>query len=135
MNYKLPLPKIANKVARKYEQVLQNQAPVRTGELRRQVSVDWRIVDTPDGEQVIFSVNLGRAPYGVFTNQGTGKYYDRNPDRKKWNPKPGEGTDGIKPRYWMNLPESIKKMAQKEFSTSKEIRMEIAKWVRAELKL
>jgi hypothetical protein len=44
--------------------------------------------------------------YGVFLDTGTGKYYKPNIVRGEWNPNPGEGDDGIIPRYWMTLAQA-----------------------------
>lgn len=41
--------------------------------------------------------------YGMFLNSGSGPYF--KPSAKKpWNPNPGRGRGGIKPRYWENIP-------------------------------
>ena len=79
---------------------LRRQAPVATGALQKSVTV--RAVETKDGVQFI----KGFLNYGVFTDSGTGRYRRPNPNAK-FNPRPGKGKGGIKPRYWTNLDNAI----------------------------
>ena len=44
--------------------------------------------------------------YGYFLNTGTLDELAPS-DEAPWNPTPGKGQGGIKPRYWMNLPEEV----------------------------
>lgn len=108
-------------ISRKLEQVLQNQAPYKTGRLRASVQVTF--------DETGFVINLGSATYGIFLHEGTERERDggatsdfatayTNMAQKNWNPNPGEGTDGIKPRYWMNFSDSIYEMINEEISAA-----------------
>jgi hypothetical protein len=44
--------------------------------------------------------------YGSFLNTGTLAELDPSDDAE-WNPEPGKGKGGIKPRYWLNWSEEI----------------------------
>ena len=76
---------------------LQFQAPVDTGKLKRSIRV--QAFNSKDGVQF----RSDYVTYGVFTDLGTGKYYRGEQPNRKWNPRPGKGKGGIKPRYWTNL--------------------------------
>ena len=82
---------------------LRRQAPdgPEPGDPLRQ-SVTVRAVETKDGIQFI----KGFLNYGVFTDSGTGRYRRPNPNAK-FNPRPGKGKGGIKPRYWTNLDNAV----------------------------
>lgn len=109
------------RISRKLEQILQGQAPVKTGNLRSQVAVIY----DEDG----FEINLGNAQYGIYQHQGTGKekssrassnfsegYYQMTDFA--WNPNPGRGDGGIKPKYWMNFSDTVYEMINDEISTA-----------------
>ena len=85
---------------------LRSQAPVADksergkpkGKLKRSIKVKGYLA--PDGLQF----KIGFETYGIFLDEGTGVYdKGRSPD-KPWNPNPGPGKGGIKPRYWTHLP-------------------------------
>ena len=99
---------------------MKNQVPVKTGKLRRSITV--QAVETPDG----FEIKSGYLTYGIFLDSGTKRYNKPNP-KARWNPAPGKGKGGIKPRYWTNLsPEAtlrISKLVVQE--TSRQIRQEL----------
>jgi len=44
--------------------------------------------------------------YGMFLNSGSGPYFKPS-TIKPWNPRPGKGKGGIKPRYWENIPKDV----------------------------
>jgi hypothetical protein len=96
---------------------LRRQAPVATGRLQQSVVV--RAVETSDGVQMV----TGYLSYGVFTDSGTGRYRRPNPEAR-WNPNPGKGQGGIKPRYWTNLDNSV------AIRIARIIEREIAKQIR-----
>jgi hypothetical protein len=106
-------------ISRKLEKILQGQAPVKTGNLRASVVVTY--------DETGFVINLGNAQYGIYLHQGTGRekssragsdfsndYFDMTDFA--WNPNPGKGEGGIKPRYWMNFSDTIYEMINDEIS-------------------
>lgn len=104
-----------NKIARRLEQILQLQAPVDTGRLRKSIAVTY------DKKGFVIYDPTG---YGFYTHAGTGResaskgsnpesVYDALGDRT-WNPNPGVGKGGIKPRFWMNFSESVYEMINTE---------------------
>lgn len=90
------------KISRRLEAILRSQVPVDTGRLKNSISV----VYDASGLTIIESTG-----YGIFTHQGTEKYRKGNSysDTYKFpfNPNPGIGKGGIKPRYWLNFKESV----------------------------
>ncbi len=76
---------------------LKSQAPVKTGALRD--SVRTRVAVKGDN----FSLIITYKPYGLYTDLGTGPYKTSPKNRRGWNPKPGKGKGGIKPRFWTTL--------------------------------
>ena len=55
------------------------------------------------GDRINFNVEyLG---YGKFTDLGTGPYRTR--ERRTWNPRPGRGRGGIKPRFWLTFNRQV----------------------------
>lgn len=96
MAEELNLTKAANMAARVYKTRLRYQAPVRTGALKKSIEV----VPMMTSNGVAFKESY--LTYGIFTDSGTRRYH--RPNRKaKWNPRPGKGRKGIKPRYWTNI--------------------------------
>ncbi len=92
----LTLKPVLPMIARIIETQLRKQAPVKTGTLRSSVAV--RTKESPDG----FAIVIGYLEYGRFLDSGTGRYRKPNP-KAPFNPRPGKGRGGIKPRYWTNL--------------------------------
>jgi hypothetical protein len=98
------------KFARRLEAIIRSQSPVDTGALKASVQV--RFV------KGVLEIYLpSETKYGTYLHTGTGKqtaagsskdfadaYY--NLRNNKWNPVPGKGTEGIKPRSWMNVSET-----------------------------
>ena len=113
----LDLSQALNKICRELESILQNQAPKRTGALKDSIQV------VPDGNDGI-TIQIG-AKYGIYLYRGTGSERDPMSDEddsvaydnlytKKWDPKPGKGKGGMKPRYWMNFSTTVWEQAQDE---------------------
>lgn len=104
-----------NKIARRLEQILQMQAPVDTGRLKRSIAVTF----TENGFAIYDPTG-----YGFYTHAGTGREGAGSGNNtasiyaqlvnKIYNPNPGEGRGGIKPRYWMNFSESVYNMIEDE---------------------
>jgi len=102
----LNLTKVIKQMEKLIADRLRAQAPVAAkseggkpkGKLKRSIKVKGMM--TQNGLQF----RIGFETYGIFLDEGTGVYdKGRSPD-KPWNPKPGPGKDGIKPRYWTHLP-------------------------------
>ena len=83
------------KIARIIEQIMKRQVPVKSGALRSSL----RVVITGSGSEINFT--LQEKVYGKYTDMGTGKYRART--RGEWNPRPGKGKGGIKPRFWQSI--------------------------------
>ena len=113
----LSLKPVLPTIAKIMQDQLRRQAPVATGTLQQSVVV--RAVENADGVQLI----TGYLNYGVFTDSGTGRYRRPNPEAR-WNPKPGKGKGGIKPRYWTNLDNAV------NIRIARIIEREIAKQIR-----
>jgi hypothetical protein len=63
------------------------------------------VIETEDG----FSLIAGYLSYGRFIDLGTERYYKGEKPSARWNPTPGKGKGGIKPRYWTNLGKPTEK--------------------------
>lgn len=96
----LSLKPVLPTIAKIMQDQLRKQAPVATGRLQKSVVVKAK--ESKDGVQLV----TGYLTYGIFTDSGTGRYNRPNPEAP-WNPKPGKGKGGIKPRYWTNLDDAI----------------------------
>lgn len=101
----LNLTKVYRRIEVLVRNKLREQVPVgETGKLQRSITV--KVVETPDG----FNLVTGYLTYGRFIDLGTERYYKgENPDAR-WNPNPGKGKGGIKPRYWTNLGKPTTKL-------------------------
>lgn len=87
---------------------LRRQAPVDTGALRRSIKVQGRMT----GDRINFSITY--LAYGKFTDMGTGRYHTRT--RRSWNPRPGRGRGGIKPRFWLTLERAVYENLQRRIA-------------------
>ena len=93
----------ANLAARIIENELRAQAP--SDKISKGVSVIPAYSGGETDLTVDFDIFLEEdVIYGIFLDGGTLDLYDPNPDAN-WNPDPGVGEGGIKPRYWTNIPE------------------------------
>ena len=94
---------LMDEVGRNVLNIWRRQAPDDTGALRN--SLTYRIVQTTSDISVVF----GYLEYGMFVNIGTGQYADHSSyglfpfELPSWQPNPGKGRYGIKPRYWMSV--------------------------------
>lgn len=118
----LDIMKSAIKAARVYQTRLRLQAPVRTGKLKKSIEVVPQL--TSDG--IRFRETFEQ--YGIFTDSGTGRYYKPNKNAR-WNPRPGKGRGGIKPRYWTNISDRITRDRIKQI-----FRDDLAKQIKEQLR-
>lgn len=95
-------------IFKKIETLIKNrlrfQVPVAKGTRKKpggalKASIDVKVYQNEKGVQFKSSYS----EYGKFTDEGTRPYYKGAQPTKKWNPKPGPGKKGIKPRYWTHL--------------------------------
>jgi hypothetical protein len=100
MAEELNIARSAGLAARVYQTRLRLQAPVKTGALKRSVEV----VPLMTGDGFVLKETF--LQYGIYTDSGTGRYYKPN-KKAKWNPRPGRGRGGIKPRYWTNISDQF----------------------------
>ena len=100
----LNLSQALNTAARLIEANLKRQAPVDTGALKRSIKVKANYT----GESIQFRYDY--LYYGVYVDKGTGPYgvYGKGNKPGQWNPRPGKGKGGIKPRFWTSLQDSTK---------------------------
>jgi len=101
------------KFARRIEGILKAQAPRKSGDLARSI----RVVVNKDGLQIVLQPINNKDSYGVYLHAGTlteregpggrdfGIIYEALQDRS-WNPTPGKGRGGIKPRYFLNISDA-----------------------------
>jgi hypothetical protein len=118
----LSLKPILSTVSRIVQAELRRQVPVgKTGNLKKSITV--QAVETSDG----LELREGFLTYGRFLDDGTKRYHKPNP-KAKWNPRPGKGKGGIKPRYWTHLSNET------TLRISKIITQEMSKQIKKELK-
>ena len=99
----LELSAQVNVAARLIQANLVRQVPVDTGALKRSIKVKG----TYTGKSIQFRYDY--LAYGKFVDKGTGPYGVSGKGRTgTWNPNPGKGTGGIRPRFWTSLESSIK---------------------------
>ena len=91
----MELQKMVNQAARIMQGEFKRQAPKATGKLRASIKVRAKVTE----KGVIFTTDY--LPYGIYTDKGTGPYHTKRAG--EWNPKPGKGRGGIKPRHWTSL--------------------------------
>jgi hypothetical protein len=90
--------------------ILKAQAPQKTGALRN--SIRHKVV-TKNNE---WALSFYYLRYGVFVDLGTYENADTAAfgvsafDMPTWNPNPGKGGFGIRPRYWSSLSESASEL-------------------------
>ena len=99
MQRDINLDKAISMGARLISANLRNQVPVKTGRLKRSIRVQGMF----DGNSLRFSSNY--LYYGKFLDLGTGTYKARK--RGAWNPAPGKGRKGIRPRFWTTIERTV----------------------------
>jgi hypothetical protein len=106
----LDLQPTYNKIAREIETILKLQVPVDTGDLRDSISVTVN----QDGFEIDYE------DYGNFTDDGTGSYYEETDNifAQPFNPNPGKGEGGIKPRHWTNFGKAEEEKMYEEIEKS-----------------
>ena len=92
----------AYQAARIMETKIKFQAPVKTGALRKSVKVVPRFTE----RSVL--LDIVSLDYGKYTDLGTGRYRTPASKRRNWNPRPGKGKGGIKPRFWTSITKSFR---------------------------
>lgn len=107
----LDLNQPINMAARLIAANLRRQAPVDTGALKRSI----RVTGTFTGKSIQFRYDY--LYYGKFLDKGTGPYGVRGKGKRgQWDPNPGKGRGGIKPRFWTSLEDSTKIRVKKIIS-------------------
>ena len=96
------LTRAYNRIARKIESVLVNRAPIgKTGLLKTSVKV--KVSDN--------GILIETLDYGAFLSLGTGQEKSgltfEQAVTQAYNPNPGKGVGGIKPRFWLSFGQSI----------------------------
>ncbi|MFZ9876128.1 MAG: HK97 gp10 family phage protein [Candidatus Nanopelagicales bacterium] len=91
-----------NKIARRLESFLQDRAPVgKTGALKSSIAVTVSEM----------GIRISSYDYGYYLHLGTGQEASgltfEQAIGKNYNPNPGEGDNGIKPRFWMSFGQAI----------------------------
>ena len=105
MNIPAEIKMAMDKASRIIVLALRQQAPVAKegrdrGDLRNSIKVTPIFTSTEN-----FGFEITANEYGLFLDGGTGRY--KTKDRKEWNPNPGKGDDGIKPRFWLSVPPRV----------------------------
>ena len=107
------------KIARVIEQILKRQVPVKTGELKSSLKV--KVVAQGFGVDFV----LSEKKYGIYTDMGTGRYKAKT--RGMWNPRPGKGKGGIKPRFWKTISDKdqvrIQMIIEEELSSQMQLEL------------
>ena len=107
-----------NAIYKKVETLIKNrlkyQVPVGKGTKKKRGGTLKRSIDVKVYEDDGIKWKSSWAEYGKFTNRGTKPYLDRGDiSGKFWNPNPGPGKKGIKPRYWTNLDKATRQQISK----------------------
>lgn len=93
--------KIYENAARSIENELRNQAP------SSRIAGGTTVVVVYEGDNVEFKTVLAEdVEYGWYLDKGTGKEASKG-EPGNWNPNPGRGDDGIKPRFWTSLSDTF----------------------------
>lgn len=80
--------------------IYKRQAPVKTGALRDSI----RAQVSEKGISIIYRQYGVYTDYGTYDNRVYGAEQPPSPfEMPSWNPAPGRGGKGIRPRYWTSL--------------------------------
>ena len=112
--------------ARVVENEIRAQAP--SDKISSGVKVIPTLTEVGDALDINFETVLDSSvKYGWYLDSGTLKEKDPD-DNAEWDPNPGEGEGGIKPRHWTNLPEGAQQrvdmIIEDAFVTAKEEELE-----------
>lgn len=120
------IKKAMGDAARVIESLLKFQAPKKTGSLAKSVKVVGQ--ETKSGN-VSFQSNYNR--YGRFLDWGT-LAESAYPNRGRWNPRPGKGRGGIKPRFWTTINAATRERVKQIMAaaTSKVIKTQLRRATR-----
>jgi hypothetical protein len=118
--------KAADMAARVVENEIRAQAP--SDKISSGVKVIPTLTEVGDALDINFETVLDSSvKYGWYLDSGTLKEKDPD-DNAEWDPNPGEGEGGIKPRHWTNLPEGAQQrvdmIIEDAFVTAKEEELE-----------
>jgi hypothetical protein len=120
------ITKAADMAARVAENEIRAQAPSEN------IASGVKVVPSVSGNggelDITFTTVLDSdVKYGWYLDTGTLKEKRVN-DEAEWDPNPGEGEGGIKPRHWTNLPEQaqerIDMLIEEAFVAAQEQRLE-----------
>ena len=92
--------------------ILNAQAPRKTGKLQN--SIRYRVV-TKSNEWALSFYYIYYGVYvdlGTYDNANTAAYGISAFDLPQWNPNPGRGGFGIKPRYWSSLSQDATELQE-----------------------
>ena len=92
------------------ERIIRDQAPVKTGALKSSVRIQPRF----KGDDI--SLEFYYLEYGKYLDLGTGPYRTPPARRRNWNPKPGKGKGGNKPRLWTTLKKDVRREVNRLFA-------------------
>jgi hypothetical protein len=83
------------------------EANIRSQSPSEKIAGGTTVLPVFENDEVRFEVVLAdQVKYGIFLDSGTMREYKPNPNAA-FNPNPGKGDDGIKPRYWTNMDETF----------------------------
>ena len=107
--------------AREIQAIIRAQAPGNN--IEKGLTVTYEV----NGDEVSWRVNFADdVNYGIYLDEGTGPYKDDEFD--PWNPNPGKGTKGIKPRHFTTVEPAvwarIEMMIEAAIQTTKEKEIE-----------
>ena len=92
--------------------ILKAQAPRATGKLQN--SIRYRVV-TKNNEWALSFYYIYYGVYvdlGTYDNADTASYGISAFDLPQWNPNPGRGGFGIRPRYWSSLSQDATELQE-----------------------
>lgn len=92
------------------ERIITAQAPVKTGALRNSIRIQ------PGFKNDNVNLDFYYLEYGKYLDLGTGRYRTRPSRRRNWNPRPGKGKGGIKPRFWTTLKKEVRREINRLFA-------------------
>jgi hypothetical protein len=104
------IKKAAYLAARVFKSALEAQVPKKTGALHDSIQV------TPIFTEDSVKFQSAYLKYGKYLDLGSGPYRTPASKRRAWNPKPGKGKGGIKPRFWTSIKQGTRDNINKMIS-------------------